>query len=60
MGSFHDDIILRGYVTTSAIIKVFLHFKIPCFSKIVTHRLKSTMETLSLTFLGNFLIYRQC
>ena len=41
-------------------VKVFLHFQSLCFSKIVPHRLKSTMETLSFTFLGIFFIYRQC
>ena len=48
------------YVTISAILKVSLHIQSLCFSKIVTHRLKSTMGTLSLTFLGNFLFDRQC
>ena len=60
MGSFHDDIILRGHITISAIFKVFLHFQILCFSKIVTHRFKLTMETLSMTFPENFLIDGQC
>ena len=36
------------------------HFQSLCFSKIVTHRLKSTVETLSLTFPENDLIDRQC
>ena len=33
----------------------FFTFQSYCFSKIVTHRLKSTMETLRLTYLGKFL-----
>ena len=49
-----------GYVTISAIFKVFLQFQSLCFSKIVTNWLKSTMETLSLTFLETCLIDRQC
>ena len=40
--------------------QVFLHSQSLCFSKIITRRLKFTMETLSLTFLGNILIDRQC
>ena len=50
----------RGNVTISAIFKVFWHFQSLCFSQIVTYLLKSTIETLSLTFLENFLIDRQC
>ena len=60
VGSFHDDIILREIVTISAIIKVFIRFQSLCFSKIVTHWLKSTMETLSVTFPEKFLIDMQC
>ena len=40
--------------------QVFIHSQSLCFSKIITHRLKSTMETLSLTSLENSLIDRQC
>ena len=53
-GSFHDDNILRGLRYHFSNLKSFLRFQSLCFSKIVTHRLKSSMETLSLTFLENF------
>ena len=44
----------------SAIFKVFLYFQSLCFSKITIHQLKSTVETLSLTFIEIFLIDRHC
>ena len=59
--SFHNDTILRGLrYDFSYFLTVFLHFESLCFSKIVTHQLKSTMETLSSTFIENFFIERQC
>ena len=58
ISSFHDDIILRRLLQLFS--QVFLHSQSLCFSKIITRQLKSTMETLSLTFLGNILVDRQC
>ena len=40
--------------------KIVFLFQSLFFSKIVTHRLKSTMEILSMAFLGNFFIERHC
>ena len=51
---FSYNIILRGYDTISAIFNVFLHFQSLRFSKILTHQLKPTVETLSLILIETF------